>query len=376
MAIFESTISLISFVTGIVFLWLNRGVRRKEYSAFSIICFSAGMYMLMLSVLVSHQDNLPSVYRYQRVAICVAVFMVLFVVRFVSIISGRGNKHFLYAFYLLCVILGLMSLFDIHFFDDSWNHYAFIIGHFEIATRAPGFGYRLFGMAVMIGSVYAITALILAWHINMEYILPSLLGISVLAIFGIYDILWIQRIIAKPLHPMAEFGVLAMIGGMSITLIIQFIDMTGQVKTMSNKLEKAEQQNNHLRSIILKNFKKAYLNHRKSESQPFPDEFIEQVAAICEKNLSNFEFGPGELAEALHVTRIQLNRKIKKLTNKTTSEFMRTMRLEYAAELLKKNSATITHIAYEAGFENLSYFNRCFKKHFGVKPSDYRKGNK
>lgn len=210
--------------------------------------------------------------------------MVLLVVRFISIISGKGNKHFLYAFYLLCVILSLMSVFDIYFFDDTWNHYLFIIGHFEIAIRAPGFGYRLFGLAIMIGSVYAFTALILAWRSNLKYILPSLLGVSILAIFGVYDILWVQRIIAKPLHPMSEFGVLAMIGGMSITLIKRFIDTTGQVKTVSSKLEKVEQLNNHLRSIILKNFNKAYLNHRKSESQPFPDEFIEQVAAICEKN--------------------------------------------------------------------------------------------
>ncbi len=373
MAAFEFSIALISFVTGCVFLWLSRVIKQREYLTFSMLCFSAALYLGTLVLQVSHQDNLPIVYRHQRLAICGAILIVLFVVRFVNILSGVGNKRLLHAFYLFCIILSLMSLFDIYFFDNTWNHYLFIIGHFEIAIRAPGFGYKLFGLTVMIGSVYAITALISAWLSNLKYIFPSLLGVSLLAIFGVYDILWVQRVIAKPLQPMVEFGIIALIGGMAITLIKRFIDTTDQVQFVSNKLEIVERQNDHLRSIILKNFSKAYLNHRDPESQTYPDEFIEQVVAICEKNLQNLEFGPEKFASELHITRIQLNRKIKKLTNKTTSEFIRAMRLGYAAELLKRNSATITHIAYEAGFKNLSYFNRRFKEYFGVKPSDYRK---
>jgi AraC-like DNA-binding protein len=76
------------------------------------------------------------------------------------------------------------------------------------------------------------------------------------------------------------------------------------------------------------------------------------------------------------LSRTQLHRKIKALTNKTSSEFIRTIRLNKAAELLLQKTDNVTRIAYETGFNNLSWFAKAFKEQFGVRPSEYLDSNK
>ena len=71
------------------------------------------------------------------------------------------------------------------------------------------------------------------------------------------------------------------------------------------------------------------------------------------------------------VSRIQLHRKLKALINTTTTEFIRTIRLGRAAELLKSKSDNVTQIAYETGFSSLSWFAKVLKEHYGVPPSEY-----
>jgi AraC-like DNA-binding protein len=67
----------------------------------------------------------------------------------------------------------------------------------------------------------------------------------------------------------------------------------------------------------------------------------------------------------------QLVRKLKALTNLTGNEFIRDFRLQRAAELLEKNAGTISEIAFQVGFENLSYFSKVFQEKFGKLPSEY-----
>ncbi|MFA6718110.1 MAG: helix-turn-helix transcriptional regulator, partial [Prevotella sp.] len=71
------------------------------------------------------------------------------------------------------------------------------------------------------------------------------------------------------------------------------------------------------------------------------------------------------------ISRAQLHRKLKELTGIPTSEFIRNIRLEQAARLLKEQKLNIAQVAFEVGFSNQAHFSTIFKRHFGVSPTEY-----
>ncbi len=99
--------------------------------------------------------------------------------------------------------------------------------------------------------------------------------------------------------------------------------------------------------------------------------FLQRAQEVLEKHLSDAEFGPEELANEMAMSRAHLNRKLRGLLGQRTSEFIRTMRLKRAAELLRQKSGSVSEIAYQAGFNHLSYFARCFKEQYGKSPHEY-----
>jgi AraC-like DNA-binding protein len=79
------------------------------------------------------------------------------------------------------------------------------------------------------------------------------------------------------------------------------------------------------------------------------------------------------LAEKLAVSQSLLYKKINSLTGTSPSELIKKLRLNKAAKLIESNTGNISEIALEVGFNNPSYFTECFKKQFGVAPSQYHK---
>jgi AraC-like DNA-binding protein len=71
------------------------------------------------------------------------------------------------------------------------------------------------------------------------------------------------------------------------------------------------------------------------------------------------------------MTRMQLHRKLKAVSGQSPAEVLRQFRLQQAAERLQKKSGTVSEIAYEVGFNNLSYFAKLFREKYGVNPSEY-----
>jgi AraC-like DNA-binding protein len=71
------------------------------------------------------------------------------------------------------------------------------------------------------------------------------------------------------------------------------------------------------------------------------------------------------------MSRVALYRKLLALTGKSPLDFIKTIRLKRAAQLLEKSQFTISEIAYEVGFNNPKYFARTFRKEFGILPSEY-----
>jgi signal transduction histidine kinase/ligand-binding sensor domain-containing protein/DNA-binding response OmpR family regulator len=101
------------------------------------------------------------------------------------------------------------------------------------------------------------------------------------------------------------------------------------------------------------------------------EQFIRQSIDTVEQHISNPEFSVEDLSRALHMSRVALYKKLLALTGKSPLDFIKTIRLKRAAQLLEKSQFTISEIAYEVGFNNPKYFARTFKKEFGVLPSEY-----
>ena len=99
--------------------------------------------------------------------------------------------------------------------------------------------------------------------------------------------------------------------------------------------------------------------------------FLRKLMKIVEDNISDPALDVEKLSSQIGLSRQQLFRKLKALINQSPNQFIRTIRLKKAAQLLKQNTANVSEIAYMTGFENLSYFTRKFKEEFKVLPSEY-----
>lgn len=103
------------------------------------------------------------------------------------------------------------------------------------------------------------------------------------------------------------------------------------------------------------------------------DALLKKVMSTVERCMGDESFGVEELARDVAISRRHLDRKLLGLTNFSTSELIRYMRLRRAHELLTKNAGTVAQIAFEVGFGSPSYFSSCFQEQFGCLPSEMPK---
>lgn len=111
----------------------------------------------------------------------------------------------------------------------------------------------------------------------------------------------------------------------------------------------------------------------KASDMPDADKlFMENLLRVIEENIDNAELNAAFLEKTLAMSRMQLYRKLKTLTNMTPGEFIKQVRLRQAAHLLTATSFTVSEIFYRTGFNNQSYFFREFKKRYQCAPNEYR----
>ena len=103
------------------------------------------------------------------------------------------------------------------------------------------------------------------------------------------------------------------------------------------------------------------------------EKFIAKLESVLEKAIPNSEFNAETFAEEMHISRMQLHRKLKSLFGVSATEFIRNERLKLAADLLKNEKLSVSEIAYNVGFNDVGYFSKCFKEMYHVSPSDYQK---
>ncbi len=111
--------------------------------------------------------------------------------------------------------------------------------------------------------------------------------------------------------------------------------------------------------------------HENNYASPH-SEFLSELRRIVLQKLSEDDFGVNVLAKEVRLSRSQLHRKLKSLTGKSASCFIRETRLLHASELLKENNNTVSEIAYKVGFSSASYFNKCFHDYFGHSPGAHK----
>ncbi len=128
------------------------------------------------------------------------------------------------------------------------------------------------------------------------------------------------------------------------------------------------------REKIKKAFAGSLIDESKKTSLGELDQhFIDKFSKIIEKNISKSELSVDEVAKEMGISRVQLYRKVKSITNSSPNELIRIIRLKQAKLLLATNTKTISEIAYETGFSSPSYFSKCFKELFNENPTDYLK---
>ena len=101
--------------------------------------------------------------------------------------------------------------------------------------------------------------------------------------------------------------------------------------------------------------------------------FINTVKKKVEDNLDNQEFNVDSLCNLLNMSRTSFYNKIKALTNQAPADYIRAIRLNRAAELLKTGKYSVIEVADMTGYNDAKYFREVFKKHFNVSPSKYAK---
>lgn len=102
-------------------------------------------------------------------------------------------------------------------------------------------------------------------------------------------------------------------------------------------------------------------------------DFVEKFKALIEAKMGDSGLNVEDLGKDMGLSRVQLYRKIKSLTNYSPNELLRIARLKKAASLLASSDMTVAEIGYEVGFSSPSYFAKCYKEHFGESPTDLLK---
>ena len=110
-------------------------------------------------------------------------------------------------------------------------------------------------------------------------------------------------------------------------------------------------------------------------SAPPQDPFLRRALEVLEQQYANEVFGVREFGEALHLSRMQVHRKLKALTNFSTSQFINDFRLQKGRALLVEEQLTVSEVSYSCGFRDPGYFSKLFTRKYGQSPNSILKKN-
>lgn len=136
------------------------------------------------------------------------------------------------------------------------------------------------------------------------------------------------------------------------------------VMQLKNILSSQDKFRNKLRKEIL-------LKPAAKELNSTDRRFLSKMVEVLDRKIDDPQFDVEELVNETAMSRTQLYRKIKALSGQSVKEFIKDYRLKKAATLLREKNYNVSEVTYKVGFNNRSYFTKCFKEMFGVLPSEY-----
>ena len=125
------------------------------------------------------------------------------------------------------------------------------------------------------------------------------------------------------------------------------------------------------RKLLRERFsRELHLGPKKVKVSSMDEIFLDKVMQTVETYLGDADFSMEKFGQEVGLSRMQLHRKLKALTGESPGDFLRTTRLKRARQLLESRAGYVSEVAYEVGFNNLSYFSKCYREQFGMAPNE------
>ena len=167
--------------------------------------------------------------------------------------------------------------------------------------------------------------------------------------------------------PTAIIGLLLVVVAMLAWMLIQ---ARHDQKTLMEKFEQLQAKLQQEQTLRMKP-EIAGITLEKLDEVP-DNVFLAHVDQLITRNMEKSEFTAATIAQVLHLSRTQLDRRMKQLAGKTATTYLLDRRMTYARELLLTTRMPVADVAMASGFEDTSYFSRVFKQHHGNTPSGMR----
>ena len=101
---------------------------------------------------------------------------------------------------------------------------------------------------------------------------------------------------------------------------------------------------------------------------------MEKLNHLIEENMTTIDIDIAFMTDKMAMSHSSFYRKVKALTGVSANEYIRKVKLQRSMQLLKEGESNVTEVAMLTGFNNIGYFRKCFKKEYGISPSDVLKG--
>ena len=112
------------------------------------------------------------------------------------------------------------------------------------------------------------------------------------------------------------------------------------------------------------------------QSRPKEAAFMQRINTLIKVNLEDESFDTETLCKAMSLSRTQLFRRLKSLIRQAPANYIKTIRLQKAKELLETTDLTVSEVVFKTGFQTLSHFTNVFQKQYGILPSVFRRSTK